>query len=159
MAWGIHYRLRGAAGYRSLGVFAMAIREACELLGQGADVGEVSNSDGSKTIGADEIRRICADERARRPNEIIGNANPRRATQPISVARLWARKEHHDRRAKDGQNEELGKSGMSAAGRDVVCGLCCALDHLWPRYLRIDHAFHRAHLTPGASARKPSENT
>jgi hypothetical protein len=76
----------------------------------------------------------------RRPDEITGNANPERH-RPMSVACLRARKEHHDRRAKDGQNEKLGKSGMSAAGRDVVCGLCCALDHLWPHRLRIDHAF------------------
>jgi hypothetical protein len=69
-------------------VFAIAIKEACELLGQGADVSEVSNSDGSKTIGADEIRRICADERARRPDAITGNANPKRATRPMSIACL-----------------------------------------------------------------------
>jgi hypothetical protein len=88
MAWDIYYRQRGAAGYRRLSVFAIAIREACELLGQGADVSEVSNSDGSKTIGADEIGRICVDERARRPDEITGNANPSRARRPMSVACL-----------------------------------------------------------------------
>jgi hypothetical protein len=87
MAWGIHYRQRGAAGYRYLSVFAIAIREACELLDQGADVSEVSNSDGSKIIGADEIRWICADKRARGLDEITGNANPARH-RPMSVACL-----------------------------------------------------------------------
>jgi len=61
MAWSIHYKYRGAAGYRSVKLLELAIKQACELLDQGADVSEVSISTGNRTIGAEEIRRICAD--------------------------------------------------------------------------------------------------
>jgi hypothetical protein len=67
MAWDIHYRHRGVAGYRLVSVFAVAIKRACELLDQGADVTKVANGDGTRTIGADEIRQICANERVRKP--------------------------------------------------------------------------------------------
>lgn len=61
MAWSIHYKYRGVAGYRSVSALELAIKEACELLDQGADVSEVSINTGNRTIGAEEIRLICAD--------------------------------------------------------------------------------------------------
>jgi hypothetical protein len=54
------------AGYRSVSVFDLAITQACELLDAGADVTEVASSDGYRTIGADEIRLMCANREATR---------------------------------------------------------------------------------------------
>jgi hypothetical protein len=65
--WSIHYKHRGAVGYRSVRTFELAIDEACKLLDQGADISEVASSGGNKTIGADEIRLMRANRS--RPNQ------------------------------------------------------------------------------------------
>jgi len=70
MAWSIHYKYRGAACYRSVSVFEIALDQACELLGEGADVNEVASSGGDRTIGADEIRRICRERAPEAPQAI-----------------------------------------------------------------------------------------
>jgi hypothetical protein len=59
MTWSILYKYRGMTGCRILSAFNLAIKRACELLSQGADVREVASGDGNRTIGADEIRHIC----------------------------------------------------------------------------------------------------
>ena len=74
MTWSIHYRQKGQAGYRSVSVYEIAIKQACQLLDEGASVSEVASSGGNRTIGADEIRRIWADRGA--PGSPAGQAGP-----------------------------------------------------------------------------------
>jgi hypothetical protein len=60
MTWTIHYRHRGRIGYRPAKSAELAIKRACELLDQGADVRQITSNAGDKTIGADEIKAIRA---------------------------------------------------------------------------------------------------
>jgi hypothetical protein len=60
MTWTIHYRHNGRIGFRPASSVELAIKRACELLDQGADVGQITSSAGGKTIGADEIKVTCA---------------------------------------------------------------------------------------------------
>jgi hypothetical protein len=64
MIWNIHYKKSGVAGYRAVRTLPLAIKAACGLLDEGAEVSEVASSGGRKGIEADELRRICAARKA-----------------------------------------------------------------------------------------------
>jgi hypothetical protein len=66
--WNIHYRKGGVAGYRAASTLPRAIKAACMLLDEGADVSEIASSGGRKTIAADELRQICAEQKAEHPS-------------------------------------------------------------------------------------------
>jgi len=65
MMWNIHYKKGGVARYRAVSTLPLAIKVACALLDDGADVSEVASSGGRKGIAADELRLICSERKAR----------------------------------------------------------------------------------------------
>lgn len=65
MIWNIHYKKAGVAGYRAVSTLPLAIKAACALLDEGAEVSEVASSGGRKGIEADELRLICAERKAK----------------------------------------------------------------------------------------------
>jgi hypothetical protein len=64
MLWNIHYKKDGAAGYRAVSTLPLAIKAACALMDEGAEVSEVASSGGAKGIDAAELRRLCAERKA-----------------------------------------------------------------------------------------------
>lgn len=66
MLWNIHYKKDGVTGYRATSTLPLALKLACELLDQGAEVNEVASSGGCKGIGAAELKLICAERKAKR---------------------------------------------------------------------------------------------
>ena len=65
MLWNIHFRKDATPGYRAVSTLEIALKEACELLDGGAEVSEIASSGGSKCIGPDELRLICAERKTR----------------------------------------------------------------------------------------------
>jgi hypothetical protein len=68
MAWRIFYKHRDVVCFCAVGVFELAMKEACELLDRGENVIKVTSRSGTTTIGAVEIRLIHA-ERKKMPDE------------------------------------------------------------------------------------------
>jgi hypothetical protein len=68
MAWHIFHKHRDVVCFCSVGVFELAMKEACELLDRGEIVIKVTSSSGAATIGAVEIRLTHA-ERKKMPDE------------------------------------------------------------------------------------------
>ena len=68
MAWRIFYKHRDVVCFCAVGVFELAMNEACELLDRGENVIKVTSSSGATTIGSVEIRLIHA-ERKKMPVE------------------------------------------------------------------------------------------
>jgi hypothetical protein len=63
MMWNIHFCKNAMPGYRCVSTLERAIKEACTLLDEGAEVSEVASSGGRKGIGLDELRLICAERK------------------------------------------------------------------------------------------------
>ena len=63
MMWNIHYRKDATPGYRCVSTLERAIKEACTLLDEGAEVSEIASSGGRKSIGPDELKTICAERK------------------------------------------------------------------------------------------------
>jgi hypothetical protein len=59
--WCVHYRLKQTFGLLSVSTRECAIKAACELLDQGADVGGIEDTVGFTGMSAAEIMQICAD--------------------------------------------------------------------------------------------------
>jgi hypothetical protein len=68
MIWNIHYTRGGVAGYRAVSTLPLAIKAACALIDEGAEVSEVASSGGAKGIGAAELRHLCAERKAEKLN-------------------------------------------------------------------------------------------
>jgi hypothetical protein len=64
--WHVHYNTKGAAGLCAVNALPLAIKRACELLDQGADVSHIEGGRELKGIYIDEIRRLCAEEKAKK---------------------------------------------------------------------------------------------
>jgi hypothetical protein len=65
MLWNIHYKKGGVAGYRAISTLPLAIKAACALLDEGAEVSEVASSGGRKGITGGELKLICAERKAK----------------------------------------------------------------------------------------------
>jgi hypothetical protein len=65
MAWSIHYKHKGAIGYRSARTLDDAVKHVCDLQDQGADVTELVTRGGRRAIDAAELARLCAAHRAK----------------------------------------------------------------------------------------------
>ena len=68
MLWNIHYKKGGVAGYRAVSTLPLAIKTACALMDEGAEVSEVASSGGAKGIDTAELRRLCAERKADKLN-------------------------------------------------------------------------------------------
>jgi hypothetical protein len=68
MLWNIHYKKGGMAGYRAVSTLPLAIKTACALMDEGAEVSEVASSGGAKGIDAAELRRLCAERKVDKLN-------------------------------------------------------------------------------------------
>jgi hypothetical protein len=68
MLWNIHYKKAGVAGYRAVSTLPLALKAACTLLDEGAEVSEVASSGGAKGIDASELRRLCAERKVDKLN-------------------------------------------------------------------------------------------
>jgi hypothetical protein len=83
MMWNIHYKQASACGYLAVSTFEIAIKRACELLDQGADVFEVASSGGCKGIDAEEIRLISAERKLRQQLDGACSATAASPCDPI----------------------------------------------------------------------------
>jgi hypothetical protein len=63
--WHVHYNTKGASGLYAANALPLAIKRACELLDQGADVSCIESGGEFKGIYIDEIRRLCAEAKAK----------------------------------------------------------------------------------------------
>ena len=64
--WYVHYKTGGAAGMLMASTLPLAIKNACELLDQNADVFQIEDKAGLRALNAAEIRRACAERKARK---------------------------------------------------------------------------------------------